>query len=106
MKALTLFLVLITGCSEDLTDDTAPISEELYPSMICAHPNTPYEAQIQALYPDEGYEKVEIVIEQEEEFWIGLLKEPTPRQPMWHLTMHLLNFDCRSEYTWNFVPQD
>lgn len=106
MKTSYLFLAIFTACASEVQEDSGEIEQDLYPALICAHPNTPYEAQIQAQYPDDDYLKVELVIEQSEEFWIGELKPPNSRNPMWHMTMQLLNFDCKLPYNWNFVPQD
>jgi len=106
MKAPYLALVILSSCASEVSLDSGEVDQDLYPSLICAHPNTPYEAQIQAQYPDEDYTQVELVVEQGGEFWIGKLKPPNDRQVMWHMTMQLLNFDCQTPYIWNFVPQD
>lgn len=107
MKMICLFLVILASCAPEVLEDSGEIKQESYPSLICEHPNTPYEAQIQAEYPDDDeYLSVELVIEQGGEFWIGSLNPPNSRNPMWHTTMQILNFDCQTPYVWDFVPQD
>lgn len=106
MKMICLFLVILTSCATSSFEDSGELNQESYPSLDCEHPNTPYEAQIQAEYPDDEYLSVELVIEQRSEFWIGELKPPNSRNPMWHMTMQILDFDCRTPYIWNFFPKD
>lgn len=106
MKMSWLFLVIFTSCAPQTSEDSGEIKQEIYSNLTCDHPNTPYEAQIQAEYPDDDYLSVELVIEQSGEFWIGELKPPHNQNPMWNMTMQILNFNCQTAYAWNFFPQD
>lgn len=106
MKAFDLFLLFLASCATEISEDSGKVSQDDDPEFICDHPDSPYEARIQAEYPDNNYLKVELVLEQEEKFWLGELKPPNGRNTMWHMSMQLLNFDCRSPYIWNFIPQD
>lgn len=105
MKRLLSFLACV-GCADiDYTQfDTGLVVEE----VVCSHPNTQYEAQVDINF-DLGLEEatgVEFVLEQYNEWWIIDLNEPTKNHSFWHARMQIYDFVCNESFYYDFVIED
>ena len=67
---MTRFILssLLAGCSQVDYDtlDTGTFEE-----VVCSHPSSQFEAQVEVNYQDEDFSSVEFVLGQDEEFWIA-----------------------------------
>ena len=99
MVVLTLFF--LAACAEDLSDTGVPD-----PEVMCSHPASMFEAQVEVAYPDRAnVESVEFILEQGGEFWTTYLRPPNDNSELWHTKMQIMEFDCHSEYFYDFVEE-
>ena len=96
-------LITLVACSQVDYDkiDTGDVEE-----VVCSHPNSQFEAQIEISYPDNDFVSVEFVLGQNEEFWITDLQRPNEKVSTWHTTMQILEFDCHADFTYDFVIEE
>jgi len=94
-----ILLSLLAGCSQVDYDtlDTGTFEE-----VVCSHPSSQFEAQVDVNYSDEDFTSVEFVLGQNEEFWIADLRRPNEEVTTWHATMQILEFDCYTDFTYDF----
>ena len=97
-----IFSSLLAGCSQVGYDtlDTGTFEE-----VVCSHPSSQFEAQVEVNYQDEDFSSVEFVLGQDEEFWIADLQRPNEDVETWHATMQILEFDCYTDFTYDFVTE-
>jgi len=102
---MTRFILsmLLAGCSQGdhVTLDTGTFEE-----VVCSHPSTQFEARVEVNYPDEDFTSVEFVLGQNGEFWIADLQSPNEDVTTWHATMQILEFDCYTDFTYDFVTEE
>ena len=102
---MTRFILssLLAGCSQVDYDtlDTGTFEE-----VVCSHPSSQFEAQVEVNYQDEDFSSVEFVLGQDEEFWIADLQRPNEDVATWHATMQILEFDCYTDFTYDFVAEN
>ena len=94
---------LLVGCSQA---DYDVIDTGAFEEVVCSHPNSQFEAQVEVNYQDEDFTSVEIILGQNEEFWIADLQRPNEDVTTWHATMQILEFDCYTDFTYNFVTEN
>jgi hypothetical protein len=96
-------LITLVACSQVDYDniDTGDIEE-----VVCSHPSSQFEAQIEINYPDNDFLSVEFVLGQNEEFWVVDLLRPNEAISTWHTTMQILEFDCNTDFTYDFIVQE
>ena len=102
---MTKFILLmpLVACSKiDYDRFDTGTSEE----VICSHPSSQFEAQLEVNYYDNDFESVEFILSQNEEFWITDLQRPNEDISTWHTTMQILEFDCHTEFTYDFVVEE
>lgn len=102
---MTKFILLmpLVACSKiDYDSFDTGTSEE----VICSHPSSQFEAQLEVNYYDNDFESVEFILSQNEEFWITDLQRPNEDISTWHTTMQILEFDCHTEFTYDFVVEE
>ena len=67
-----VFLFSLAACSQASDGlDTGYIED-----VVCSHPSSQFEAQVEVNYRDNGFDSVEFVLEQSEEFWFVELQPP------------------------------
>jgi len=98
-----VLLSLLVGCSQA---DYDVIDTGAFEEVVCSHPNSQFEAQVEVNYQDEDFTSVEIILGQNEEFWIADLQRPNEDVTTWHATMQILEFDCYTDFTYNFVTEN
>lgn len=102
---MTRFILssLLVGCSQVDYDtlDTGTFEE-----VVCSHPSSQFEAQVDVNYPDKDFTSVEFVLEQNKEFWIADLQRPNEDVTTWHATMQIFEFDCFTDFIYDFVTEN
>lgn len=96
----SIFAVFAFGCATAGYDefDSGDTVE-----VMCSHPVSQFEAQVEVSYADGGYTGVEFVLGQHEEWWVVDLWQPNEQINTWHTTMQILEFDCNNEWTYDFI---
>jgi len=102
---MTRFILLfpLVACSKVDYDD---LDTGTFKEVICSHPNSQFEAQVEVNYSDDGFTSVEFVLGQNDEFWITGLKRPDEDVMTWNATMQILEFDCYANFTYDFIVED
>ena len=99
---VVLNLVFLMACAEDLSDTR--VSD---PEVVCSHPASMFEAQVDVTYPDQAdIESVEFILEQDGDFWTAWLQSPNDDNSYWYTKMQIMEFDCHSEYFYDFVEEN
>ena len=94
-----VFLFSLAACSQASDGlDTGYIED-----VVCSHPSSQFEAQVEVNYRDNGFDSVEFVLEQSEEFWFVELQPPNEEVFDWHTKMQIIEFDCYSDFTYDFI---
>ena len=75
-------------------------------SVMCSHPTSQFEAQVEVNYRDRDYAGVEFVLEQRGEWWVVELWQPNEQIDTWHTTMQIFEFDCTDEWTYDFIVEE
>ena len=71
--------------------------------VVCEHPASQFEAQIDVVYPDyNGLEGVEFILEQGD-FWTVWLQAPDDDNPYWHTRMQIYEFSCAEPFYYDFI---
>ena len=94
---------LLAGCSQA---DYDVIDTGAFEEVVCSHPSSQFEAQVEVNYQDEDFTSVEFILGQNEEFWIADLQRPNEDVTTWHATMQILEFVCYTDFTYNFVTEN
>lgn len=105
LKRMIRFISLMTlvACSKiDYDSLDTGNSEE----VVCSHPSSQFEAQLEVSYHDNNFTSVEFILSQNEEFWITDLQRPNEKVSTWHTTMQILEFDCHADFTYDFVIEE
>ena len=104
MKACDAAVILVlAGCSAQERDaeyeNDFPIE-----SVSCTHPDSDYEAVVEAVVEDDyEWEDIHFQIYQGEEIWDTLLWKPGEEDPDWRTRMQIMELDCRSGYDYDFL---
>lgn len=93
------FLFSLAACSLAPDDLDTGYTED----VVCSHPSSQFEAQVEVNYRDDGFDSVEFVLEQNEEFWFVELQPPSEEVADWHTKMQIIEFDCYSDFTYDFI---
>jgi len=104
MKAGDAVVILVlTGCSAQERDAE---HENDFPieSVSCTHPDSDYEAVVEAAVEDDyKWEDIHFEIYQGEEVWDTLLWRPGEEDPDWRTRMQIMELDCRTGYDYDFL---
>ena len=95
--------LLLAGClvqEQDTGDDNNfPVE-----SVRCTHPDSNYEAVVEATVEDDyGWQDIYFQIHQGDETWDTLLWAPSEEDAVWRTRMQLIELNCRIEYDYDFV---
>ena len=94
-----VFLFSLAACSQAPDGlDTGYIED-----VVCSHPSSQFEAQVEVNYRDDGFDSVEFVLEQSGEFWFVELQPPSEEVVDWYTKMQIIEFDCYSDFTYDFI---
>ena len=96
-------VLVVIGCSAQ-EQDTALDNDFPIESVSCTHPDSDYEAVVEVVVEDDyGWEEIHFQIRQDEETWDTLLWEPGEEDLNWRTRMQIMEFNCRTEYDYDFL---
>ena len=91
----------MSGCLNSNHDSA---KDEFGDAVICSHPISQFEAQIDIVYGDEpSIVSIEFALEQYEEWWVIDLNPPNDDDLNWSHRMQIYEFTCSEPFYYDFI---